>query len=116
MIEHIAEHQCRAFEPRHPAQGGHVRLEHKVAIAFAPAGGGITRHRFHVDVIGQQVIAAVGFFMAAVDEKLDLEALADQPPLHIDHAHQHGIDFAGSRGTLELVETEEGLGHHVSPA
>ena len=50
--------------------------------------------------------------MAAVDEKLDLETLADQSPLHVDHAHQDGVDFAGSGSTLEFVKTEERLGHH----
>jgi hypothetical protein len=58
----------------------------------------------------------VGFFMTAVDEKLDLESLADQSPLHIDHADQHGIDLAGGRGALECFETEKRLGHHVNPA
>jgi hypothetical protein len=54
--------------------------------------------------------------MAAVDEKLDLEALADQASLHVDHADQYGIDFAGSRGALECIKAEEGLGHHGNPA
>ncbi|MNR62276.1 hypothetical protein D3C85_1842580 [compost metagenome] len=54
--------------------------------------------------------------MAAVDEKLDLESLADQSTLHVDHAHQHGIDFAAGSSTLEFVKTEERLGHHGSPA
>ncbi|MNF73957.1 hypothetical protein D3C84_559770 [compost metagenome] len=116
MIEHVAQHQRRALKPGHAPQGGHVGLEHEIAVALAPAGRGVTRHRFHVDVVGQQVIAAVGFFMAAVDEKLDLEALADQASLHVDHADQYGIDFAGSRGALECIKAEEGLGHHGNPA
>ena len=104
MVEHVAQHQGRAFQPRHAAQGAHVGLEHKVAVAFAPAGGRVPGHRLHVDVVGQQVIAAVGFFVTAVDEKLDLEALAHQAPLHVDHAHQHGIDFAIGSGALECFE------------
>ncbi|MNR03094.1 hypothetical protein D3C85_1189750 [compost metagenome] len=104
MIEHVAEHQRRAFQPGHAPQRGHVGLEHKIAIAFAPAGRGVTWHRFHIDVVGQQVVAAVGFFMAAVDEKLDLEALADQSSLHVDHADQHGIDFTAGSGALEGVK------------
>ncbi|MNE90548.1 hypothetical protein D3C80_1880740 [compost metagenome] len=54
--------------------------------------------------------------MAAVDKKLDLESLADQTSLHVDHADQDGIDFAGHGGTLQFIKAEEGLGHHVSPA
>ncbi|MNI21322.1 hypothetical protein D3C73_748400 [compost metagenome] len=106
MVEHIAQHQRRALEPGYLAQGAHVGLEHEVAVTFAPAGSGVTRHRLHVDVVGQQVIAAVGFFMAAVDEKLDLETLAHQAALHVDHAHQDSIDFARGGSTLELVKTE----------
>jgi len=54
--------------------------------------------------------------MAAVDEKLDLESLADQSSLHVDHADQHGIDLAGGSGAFECIKAEKGLGHHVSPA
>ncbi|MNK80249.1 hypothetical protein D3C87_999520 [compost metagenome] len=116
MVEHIAQHQRRAFQPWHLAQGAHVGLEYKIAVAFAPTGRGVTWHRLHVDVVGQQVIAAVGFFMTAVDEKLDLESLAHQPSLHVDHAHQHGVDFARGGSTLELVKTEKRLGHYGNPA
>ncbi|MNN15237.1 hypothetical protein D3C81_1283380 [compost metagenome] len=116
MVEHVAQHQRRAFKPGHSAQGAHVRLENEVAIAFTPTGSGVTGHRFHVDVVGQQVIAAVGFLMAAVDKELYLEALADQAALHVDHAGQDRIDFAGSGGALELLEGQKRLGHHVDPA
>ncbi|MNI83002.1 hypothetical protein D3C73_1397710 [compost metagenome] len=58
----------------------------------------------------------MGFFVAAVDEKLDLEALADQASLHVDHADQHGVDFAGGSGAFECIKAEEGLGHHGNPA
>ncbi len=116
VIEHVAQHQGRAFQPGHAPQGGHVRLEHEIAVALAPTGRGVTGHRLHVDVVGQQVIAAVGFFVAAVDEELDLEALADQSALHVDHADQHGVDFAGGSGALECIKAEEGLCHHVDPA
>ncbi|MCY1452335.1 hypothetical protein D9M71_692470 [compost metagenome] len=54
--------------------------------------------------------------MAAVDEELHLEALADQAALHVDHAGQHRIDLAGSGSTLELFEGQKRLGHHVNPA
>jgi len=50
----------------------------------------------------------VGFFMAAVDEKLDLESLADQSSLHVDHADQHGIDFAEAAARLSASKLRRG--------
>src|SRR3546814_4962415 len=60
----------------------------------------------HVNVVGQQVIAAVGFFMGTVEEELDLEAFADQSALHIDQAGEHGVDLAFGRSEERRVGKE----------
>ena len=38
------------------------------------------------------------------DEEFRLEALADQPALHVDEAGEHGVDLARGDGFLQLVE------------
>ena len=40
----------------------------------------------------------------AVDEKLGLEALADEAALHVDHGDDHGVDRAGRDGLLQVSE------------
>ncbi|MNO61409.1 hypothetical protein D3C76_520560 [compost metagenome] len=108
VILHVAEHQRGALHPGHQAQGGQVGLEYEVAVALLPAGGGVAGHRLHVDIVGQQVIAAVGFLMGDIEEELDLEALADQPALHVDDAGEHGIDGAGCGQLAQFAEGEGG--------
>ncbi|MNT25860.1 hypothetical protein D3C72_1614040 [compost metagenome] len=113
VVEHVAEHQGRALQPGHAAQGTHVGFQDEIAVALVPARRGIARHRLHVDVVGQQVVATVGFLMAAVDEELGLEALANQSPLHVHHAGQHRVDLAAGNGFLEFVEAEERFAHRA---
>ena len=45
----------------------------------------------------------MGFFVAAVEEILGLETLADQASLHVHHAGEHGIDAACSDIDSQLV-------------
>ena len=110
VVQHIAQHQRGAVQPRDAAQGFQVGFEREVAIALVPARRGIAGHRFHVDVVGEQVVAAVGFVVRAVQKELGLEALADQTALHVDHAGQHRVDAAVGDGALEFGEAE-GCGH-----
>ena len=97
VVEHVAEHQRGAFEPGHAPQRREVGLHDEVAIALVPARRRVARHRLHVDVVGEQVVAAVRLLMRAVEEELGLEALADQPALHVGNAATHGVDGAGRR-------------------
>ncbi|MNR47043.1 hypothetical protein D3C85_1660990 [compost metagenome] len=52
--------------------------------------------------------------MGAVEEELDLEALADQAPLHIDHAGQDRIDGAGFGVLAQLGQCEGGSHPQIS--
>ena len=38
-----------------------VGLHDEVAVALLPIGHGVARHRLHIDVVGEQIVAAVGF-------------------------------------------------------
>ena len=113
VVEHVGQHQRGAFEPRQLAQRGEVGLQDEIAVALVPARRRVARHRLHVDVVGEQVVAGVRLGVRAVDEILGLEALADEAALHVDHGHQHGIDGAGRDLRLQLVEPE--IAGHVEP-
>jgi hypothetical protein len=104
VVEKVAQHHRRAFQPRHPPQGGKIRLHHIVAIARLPAGRRIAVGRRHFEVGRQHVVAAMGFLVARLDEVLHMETLAHQAALHVDTAHQHGVDIAGACGRFQLVE------------
>ena len=83
MVEHVAEDERGAVEPRRPAQRREIGLHDEVAIALLPARRLVAGHRLHIDVVGEQIVAAMRLLIGAVDEELGLEALADQPPLHV---------------------------------
>ncbi len=95
MVERIGDHQRRALEPGAFHQRGEIGLDDEIAIALLPIGRRIAGHRFHVDIVGEQVIAAMGFIHGGLEKEGGEEALADQPPLHVGKGHEHGIDPAG---------------------
>ena len=100
MVEHVAEHERRRREPGDAPQRREVRLQDEIAVALLPACDRVARHRLHVDVVGEQVVAAVGFLIGAAEEEGGLEALADEPPLHVGEAGDHRVDLAGVRRRL----------------
>jgi hypothetical protein len=85
-------------------QRRHVGLDDEVAVALGPARRRVARNGLHVDVVGEQIVAAVRFLVSAIDEELGLEPLADQAPLHVDEACQDGIDRAGANRAFQRVE------------
>ena len=107
VVEQVADDQRSALEPRDPPHGGDVGLEHEVAIALLPAGHLVAGHRLHVDVAGEQIVAAMRLLMRALAEIAGMEALADQPPLHVrkgrdDGVDGAGLDFLGKRAQAQL--------------
>src|SRR5215470_9876732 len=113
MVEHVREHERGAGQPWQRAQRRDVGLHDEVAIALVPARGRIARHRLHVDVVGEQIVAAVRLFMRAVEEIFGLEALADEAPLHVDHGDDHGIDRARRDRLLQFGECQ--ISRHQCP-
>ena len=106
MVEHVAEDKRRRLEPRHARQRHHVGLHDEVAVALLPVGDRVARHRLHIDVVGKEIVAAMRLLVRGGEEVLRLEALADQPPLHVDEAGEHRVDLAARDGLLELVECQ----------
>ncbi len=107
MVEHVAEHQRRAVEPRRPPQRREVGLHHVVAVARGPARRLVARHRLHLDVGGEQIVAAVGLLVGAFQEELRLEPLAHQPALHVDLGHHHRVDAAVRDRLLQVAHRQK---------
>ena len=91
-------------------QRGQIGLHDEVAVALFPIGDGVARHRLHVDVVGEQIVAAVGFLVGAVEEILGLEALADEASLHVGKAGHDRVDLAGADRLLQLLQCQN-AGH-----
>ena len=106
MIEDVAENERRCRQPRNAPERRQVGLHDEIAVALFPIGDGVARHRLHIDVVGEQIVAAVGLFIGAVDEKFGLEALADEPSLHVGEADHDRVDLAGANRFLQLIQSE----------
>ena len=106
MIEDVAENERGCRQPRNAPERRQVRLHDEVAVALLPIGDGVARHRLHIDVVGEQVVAAVGLLIGAVEEEFGLEAFADEPSLHVGEADHDRVDLAGADGLLQLVQGE----------
>jgi hypothetical protein len=113
VVDDVGEDQRRALEPGCLHQRRKVRADGEIAIAFLPARGGVAGDGFHVDVVGEQIVAAMGFGHGAFEEELALEALADQPALHVREAAEHGIDGAAGDVGAERIQ-RVGCGHFGS--
>ena len=110
MIEDVAENKRGPRQPGNAPQRAHVRLHDEVAVALLPVGHGITRHRLHIDVVGEQIVAAVRLLISAVEEILGLKTLADEPALHVGEAGDHRVDFACADSLLQFLEGQH-AGH-----
>ena len=114
VVEDVAHHHGGAGEPGHAAERREVGLVDVVAVARGPACGLVALHRVHLDVGGEEVVAAVGFLVAAVHEVLRVEALAHEAALHVHDAGEHRVDLSARDGGLERVEGQV-RGHDGGP-
>ena len=106
VVEHVADHQRRLFQPRNAPQRREVRLHDEVAIALRPVRRLVAGHWLHIDVGGQQIIAAMRLVMGGIDEVLRQETLSREPALHVDDAGQHRVDLTAGDRFLQLIERE----------
>ncbi len=94
MIDGIAEDERRAGQPGDPSQRGEVGANAEVAVAAIPGGNLEARHRLHLHIHRQQIIADVHLVDDVVEKEMPGHPLANQAALHISHAHEHGVDLA----------------------
>ena len=99
----IRHHQRAAGNPRQQPQCAEVGGHHHVAVTGLPAGDGVAVDGVHVDVDGQQVVAAFGAVLGdVVDEQPRRDPLAGEPALHVGEGHDHRVDLARSNQLLEF--------------
>ena len=88
----VRHQQHGALVPGDRAQGVEVGLHHEVAVAAFPRGHLVARDGVHVDVDGEQVVAALGAVLHhVVEEVRGGQPLALQPSLHVGDRQQHGV-------------------------
>ena len=94
MIDHVAKHESGSRQPGNSPERRQVGLHDEIAVALLPVGYRVARHRLHIDVVGEQIVAAVGFLVGAPEEELGVKTLADEPSLHVGKADHDRVDLA----------------------
>ena len=112
-----APSRCRAAT----APGAACQVEHElhVAVAALPGADGVAVDGVHVDVDGEQVVAALGAVLQhRVEEELRVDPLALQPSLHVGEGDDDGVDVAVADLGAQLLDGQgrPGLASSRSPA
>ena len=78
----------------HPPQRPEVGLEPEVAVAALPARHRVARHRVHLHLEREQVVAALDLVAGVelLEEELRVEALAHQAALHVGERGDDRVD------------------------
>ena len=101
----VGEQHDRALLPRDRAQRVEVGDHLEVAVAALPRRHRVAADGLHVDVDGEQVVAALGAVLEhLVEEVLRGQPLALEAPLHVGDREQHGVDRAIRDRLLQLIE------------
>ena len=104
MPGEVGEQQRGAGVPRHAAQRAQVGAQGEVAVAALPGRHRVAVDGVHVDVDGEQVVAAFGAVRSdVVEEVLRVEPLALQPPLHVGD-RQDDVSISPSRRGAQLLD------------
>ena len=111
----VRHHQRRTRQPGQPAQGGEIRGHDHVAVAGLPAGHGVAVDGVHVDIHGQQVVAAFGAVRGdLLDEQPRRYPFPGEPALHIGEREDHGVDLAGGDELFQIgLRQQTGVNHGV---
>ena len=104
----VAEDERRRLEPRDPPQRRQVGREREVAVAALPARERVARDRIHLHLEREQVVAALDRVARAdlLDEELAVQALAQQPALHVGERDDDRVDRARLHVGPQLVEAQ----------
>jgi hypothetical protein len=105
----VGDAQRGRLLPRHQAQRVEVRAHHEVAVAAGPRGHREAIDRRHVDVDGEQVVAALGAVLGDLLEEVARgQALAHQAPLHVGDREQDRVDRPLRDLLPQLLERHRG--------
>ena len=79
--------------PRRPSQRAQVEVEEHVAIATLPGRHRVAGDGVHLDIDGEQVVAALSAVVEhMVEEETCVQALALEAALHVGEAHDDRVD------------------------
>ena len=114
----VGHHQRGARQPRDEPQRGEVGRHHHVAVTGLPARHRVPVDGVHVDIDGQQVVAAFGTVGGDIlDEQPRRHPLAGQPALHIAERDDHGVDVTVGHQPFEVgLRQHAGSGAHCGPS
>ena len=105
---HVAEDERRRLEPRDPPERGEIGLHAEVAVAPLPARNRVPRHRIHLHLEREQVVAALDAVAGVelVEEELAVQALPHQPTLHVGEGDDDSVDGAALDVRPQLVDAQ----------
>ena len=102
----VAVHHRRARQPRHRAQRVQVEARTRCRRSRAPRSDRVAVDGVHVDVDGEQVVAALGAVLQhGVQEELGVDPLALQPALHVGERDDDGVDVTVARSGVRSCST-----------
>ena len=106
----VAEHERRPLQPRNSPERREIRNDREVAVAAFPIRHGVARNRIHLHIERQQIVATLDAMVDDVlEEVLPLDALADQPSLHVGEGGDDRVDRPGLHLLPEVVDGEHPL-------
>ena len=101
----VAQHERGPVEPIGHPQRGEIGHEVDVPVAEVPPRELVAGNRLHLEVGGEQVVAAVGAVAGdLVEEEVGGEALAAEPSVVVGEAGDDRVDATGGGAAGELVE------------
>jgi hypothetical protein len=104
------------------AKGVPVRSAVDVAITLLPTGKAVARHRLHLHVASQQVVAQVDAMLDdLVHKERASDAFAQQSPIHVGESGDDRLDFFPSNKLLQglqvqLATDSQLLAHGLDPS
>ena len=110
----VALHGGRVPAARGAAQRVEVEVEEHVAVAALPRGDRVAVDGVHVDVDGEQVVAALRAVLEdVVEEVVAVQPLALQATLHVGERDDDGVDVARLDLRAQLVDGQGWWFRHV---
>ena len=108
MPADVAENERGRLEPRDPPQRRQVGPNVEVAVALLPARERVARHGIHLHLEREQVVAALDPVprVHLVEEELAVQALPEQPALHVREGDDDRVDRPALHVRPQLLEAQ----------
>ena len=111
VVDHVAQHDRGVVGPGREPQRRQVRDEVDVAVALLPARERVARHRLHLHVDREEVVADVRSVVDGIQEEAQVEPLAQQAAVEIGEREDDRVERSVGRSSAQVVDPEcHGLG------